>query len=238
MTLRTLICEDEPLARLHLRELINATAGLTLLGEAADGDQALVAIDTQRPDLVFLDITMPGRDGLAVLRAARHHPMVIFTTAYDAHAVAAFELGAVDYLLKPFGAERFATAVARALARGSASVAGDHASTPPATHLVVRHGGRLLPVAVDAITYLRADDDLVQVHVNGRALGISETLGALLERLDPRRFLRVHRSYAVNLDHVAALETRDANRLQVRLRDGTLVPASRSGTQLLRARLG
>jgi two-component system LytT family response regulator len=237
MTLRTLVCEDEPLARLHLRELIAATEALTLVGEAADGDRALEAIERLRPDLVFLDITMPGRDGLAVLGAARHQPMVVFTTAYDAHAVAAFELGAVDYLLKPFGAERFATAVARVRSRAGTG-ASTGATAAPASHLVVRHGGRLVPVAVEAITHLTADDDVVQLHVNGRTLAISETLGALLERLDAQRFIRVHRSSAVNLDHVAALEPRDTNRLQVRLRDGTLVPASRTGTQALRTRLG
>lgn len=229
MTLRTLICEDEPVARLHLRELIGSTSGLALVGEAADGDAALTAIDTLTPDLIFLDIRMPLRDGLEVLRAARHQPAVVFTTAYDAHAVEAFELGAVDYLLKPFGAERFAKAVERVRQRvGSAT----------ATHLVVRHLGKLIPVSVDEITRISADDDLVQLHVRGRALALSETLGALAERLDPQRFLRVHRSHVVNLSFVAALEARDANRLSVRMKDGTVVPASRAGTQLLRARLG
>lgn len=229
MTLRTIVCEDEPLARRHLRELAEATPGLTVVAEAADGDAALTAIDELRPDLVFLDIRMPGRDGLEVLRLARHQPAVVFTTAYDAHAVAAFELGAVDYLLKPFGAERFAKAVERLRSRMSA---------PAATHLVVRHRGALVPVSVDEITRISADDDLVQLHVRGRTLALSETLGALAERLDARRFLRVHRSHLVNLEYVAALEPRDANRLQVRMRGGAVVPASRAGTQLLRQRLG
>lgn len=229
MTLRTLICEDEPIARLHLRELITGTNGLSLIGEAADGEAALSAINGLTPDLVFLDIRMPLRDGLEVLRAAQHHPAVVFTTAYDAHAVEAFELGAVDYLLKPFGVERFTKAVERVRQRTAGA---------RSTHLVVRHLGRLVPVSVDQITRISADDDLVQLHVRGRALALSETLGALAERLDPQRFLRVHRSHLVNLDFVASLEARDANRLLVRMRDGSVVPASRSGTQLLRARLG
>lgn len=229
MTLRTLICEDEPVARLHLRELIGATAGLVLVGEAADGDAALSAINGLTPDLVFLDIRMPVRSGLEVLRESRHQPAVVFTTAYDAHAVEAFELGAVDYLLKPFGAERFAKAVERVRHR---------VGNTTATHLVVRHLTKLIPVSVDEITRISADDDLVQLHVRGRALALSETLGALAERLDVQRFLRVHRSHVVNLSFVAALESRDANRLSVRMKDGTVVPASRAGTQLLRARLG
>lgn len=229
MTVRTLICEDEPVARLHLRELVGATTGLVLVGEAADGDAALTAINTLTPDLVFLDIRMPVRSGLEVLRESRYQPAVVFTTAYDAHAVEAFELGAVDYLLKPFGAERFAKAVERVRQRvGNAGP----------THLVVRHLGKLIPVSVDEITRISADDDLVQLHVRGRSLALSETLGALAERLDVTRFVRVHRSHLVNLDFVAALESRDANRLSVRMRDGTVVPASRAGTQLLRARLG
>jgi two-component system LytT family response regulator len=240
MTLRTLLCEDEPVARLHLRELVDATPGLALAGEAADGDAALQRIDTLRPDLVFMDIQMPGLNGLEVLRRARHQPAVVFTTAYDRHAVEAFDLGAADYLLKPFGAERFAKAVARVLARAESARAAPR--TPPkaaefATHVVVRQGGRLLPVSVDAISHLVADDDLVQVYVAGRALALSEPLGTLLDRLDARRFVRVHRSYAINLDHVAALEPRDASRVRIRLRDGSIVPASRAGTKALRARL-
>jgi two-component system LytT family response regulator len=233
MTLRTLICEDEPVARLHLRELIGSTSGLSLVGEAADGDAALTAINALTPDLIFLDIRMPVHDGLEVLRAARHQPAVVFTTAYDTHAVEAFELGAVDYLLKPFGAERFAKAVERVRERVRQRV-----GNAAATHLVVRHLGKLIPVSVDEITRISADDDLVQLYVRGRALALSETLGALSERLDAQRFLRVHRSHVVNLSFVAALESRDANRLSVRMKDGTVVPASRAGTQLLRARFG
>lgn len=234
--LRTLICEDEPVARMHLRELVLATAQLTLIGEVGDGDAALEAIERLRPELVFLDIKMPGRSGLEVLRAARHQPAVVFTTAYDVHAVEAFELGAVDYLLKPFGAERFGKAVERLRARQSAQAA--EPSAPQATHLVVRHLGKLIPVSVDEISRISADDDLVQLHVRGRQLALSETVAALTARLDAARFLRVHRSHVVNLDFVAALEPRDANRLSVRMRDGSVVPASRAGTQALRARLG
>ena len=244
MTLRTLLCEDEPVARLHLRELVRATPDLSLVGEAADGDAALQQIDALQPDLVFLDIRMPGLSGLEVLRRVQHQPAVVFTTAYDQHAVEAFDLGAADYLLKPFGAERFAKAVERVRARVRARThelaetrGTEGEGTALATHLVVRLGNRLVPVSVDAITHLQADDDLVQLHVGGRTLALGEPLSALLARLDGRRFVRVHRSFAVNLDHVAALEPRDANRLQVRLRDGTLVPASRAGTQALRARL-
>lgn len=227
--LRAVICEDEPVARMHLRELIAATPELTLAGEAGDGASAATLIDRERPNVVFLDIQMPVEDGLTVLTRIRHRPAVVFTTAYDAHAVEAFELGAVDYLLKPFGEDRFRKAVSRVIARIGDSTA---------SHLVVRHRGQLIPVATQELVRLSADDDLVILHIRGRQLSLSETLGALVERLDERQFLRVHRSHVVNLAFVAALEPRDANRLSVRMRDGSVVPASRAGTQILRSRLG
>jgi two-component system LytT family response regulator len=235
-----LVCEDEPLARVHLRELIEATPGLTWIGEVADGATAVTLIDRLRPSLVFLDIQMPELDGLAVLDRIEHHPAVIFTTAFDAHAVQAFELGAIDYLLKPFGPERFAVAVARAeraLASDAAveSVAERTRATRGAlTRVFVRDRGRIVPIPVHEIERLEAEDDYVGLVVRGRRHLLTITLAALLEKLDSRRFVRIHRSHAVNLDFVAALLPFDAGRLCVEMRDGTRLTASRSGTQLLR----
>jgi two-component system LytT family response regulator len=239
--LTVLVCEDEPLARLHLRELVEATDGLLWCGEAADGATAVALLDRLAPDVVFLDVRMPELDGLAVLERARHRPAVVFTTAYDAHAVQAFELGAVDYLLKPFGAERFATAVARlrrALGEGvDAPTVPERvrASTGPLARVFVRERGRIVPVPVAEIERLEAEDDYVAIISRGRRHLLTITLAALLDRLDGRRFVRIHRSHAVNLDHVAALLPFDAGRLVVELRDGTRLTASRTGTQALRA---
>lgn len=229
--LRVVVCEDEPLAREHLRTLLAAHPTLEIVAEAADGDAALAAIDAERPDLVFLDIQMPGRSGLRVLDEARHRPAVIFTTAYDRHAIAAFELGAVDYLLKPFGAARLAQAVARVTERLPAAESTD----APLTHLFVRDRGRLIPVNLAEVTRIEAEDDFVALHLRGRRLLHHATLSATVAQLDPRQWIRVHRSHAINLAFVSALEPLDANRLLVRLGDGSVVRASRSGTQALRA---
>lgn len=238
--LSVLVCEDEPLARLHLRALIEATPGLLWVGDVADGANAVTLIDRLRPALVFLDIQMPELPGTAVLERIVHRPAVIFTTAFDSYAVQAFELGAVDYLLKPFGPERFATAVGRAeraLAAGESDSVQDRVRAVQGTlsRVFVRERGRIVPVAVGEIERLEAEDDYVAIVTRGRRHLLTITLAALLERLDGRRFVRVHRSHAVNLDYVASLTPFDSGRLSVEMRDGTRVTASRSGTQLLRA---
>lgn len=235
-----LVCEDEPLARLHLRGLIEATPGLLWVGDAADGASAVTLIDRLRPDLVFLDIQMPELPGIAVLERITHRPAVIFTTAFDSYAVQAFELGAVDYLLKPFGPERFATAVSRAeraLAAEEQSPVVDRIRAVQGTlsRVFVRERGRIVPVAVTDIERLEAEDDYVAIVTRGRRHLLTITLASLLERLDGRRFVRIHRSHVVNLDYVAALAPFDAGRLSVEMRDGTRITASRSGTQALRS---
>ncbi len=238
--LTVLVCEDEPLARLHLRALIESTPSLLWVGEVADGSNAVTLIDRLRPAIVFLDISMPELNGLEVLERITHRPAVVFTTAFDAHAVQAFELGAVDYLLKPFGPERFATAVTRV--ERSLSINGSDTSVAErvrATHgaltrVFVRERGRIVPIMVQEIERLEAEDDYVAIIVRGRRHLLTITLAALLTKLDGRRFIRIHRSHAVNLDAVAALIPFDSARLCVEMRDGTRITASRSGTQLLR----
>lgn len=259
--LSTVIIEDEPLARLHLRELIGATPALQLVGEAADGPRGLALVESLRPDLLLLDIRIPELDGLALLEQCTHQPLVVFTTAYDVHAVHAFELGAADYLLKPFGADRFARAVARVQQRRSDRVAEESPNNespndappvplaprlrellgPRATeagalqHLYIRDRGAVRPVPIRDVERLEADDDYVTVYAKGARHLLTITLSELLERLDARRFVRIHRSHAVNLDWVASLAPHDAGRWAVVMRDGTRLVASRSGTQLLRA---
>ncbi len=237
------VCEDEPLARTHLREMIHATPRLQWAGEAADGLTAVALINTVKPPLVFLDIRMPELDGLSVLGRVLHQPAVIFTTAYDAHAVTAFELGAVDYLLKPFGRERFATSVSRALRHIDAADSDGITATDrmpgagvPLVRLFARERGRIVPIAVSEIERLEAEDDYVAVFTRGRRHLLTVTLTSLLERLDTERFVRIHRSHAVSLDAIVSMESFDAGRLSVEMRDGTRITASRAGTLLLRSR--
>lgn len=245
--LRAVIVEDEPLARDHLRALVQGHEALQLVGEAADGDTAAALIDAARPDVVFLDVRMPGRDGFAVLQSITHRPHVVFTTAHDTHAVQAFELGAVDYLLKPFGASRFATAVTRL--RERVTLPSDvepldrlrevqEDAGKPLERVFVRIGQRLVPVRLADVSRLDADGDYVALVLDGRRHLLGMTLSALLPRLDPARFVRIHRSHVVNLDFVAAVRSHDAGRYLVELRDGAKLVASRSGTQALRAIMG
>ena len=245
--LSTVIVEDEPLARLHLRDLVQASASLRLVGEATNGPDALALIEAQRPAVLFLDIQLPVFDGLTVLERCTHHPHVVFTTAYDGHAVTAFELGAADYLLKPFDGARFGRAVDRVLrsvqtpAGGPTAVArvrelfGDTTAGVPLRHLYIRERGTVRPLAVAQVERLEADDDYVHVVHGGARSLVTVALSELLSRLDPHRFVRVHRSHAVNLDYVRALEPHDAGRWAVIMRDGTRIVASRTGTRQIRA---
>jgi two-component system LytT family response regulator len=247
VTLRVVLAEDEPLARAALKsfvqELAAETGAFALVGEAADGREALAVIDRTRPDLVLLDIRMPGLDGLSVLRALSCRPEVIFTTAFDRFAVAAFELGAIDYLVKPFGRARFRAAMDRARRRL-------HADLPPAAERVAaplepgkwldrlypRRGEKVVPVAAAQVIRLEARGDYVAVRsADGEGL-LHVTLAELEQRLDPARFARVHRSHVVNLDHVATMHTCDDRRLLVRMRDGSELIASRAGSTRLRSR--
>jgi two-component system LytT family response regulator len=246
---RALVIEDEPLARRQLRELAADVPWLSFVGEAEDGAAAVRAIDELRPDLVFLDIRMPELSGLEVLERVEHEPAVIFTTAFDQYAVAAFELGALDYLLKPFGRERFLAAVERA--RRALGTERDHesdhdastlartraalgATTGPMERIFVRDRGRIIPIPVREIERLEAEDDYVAVYARGRRFLVYLPLGEFERRLDPERFLRVHRSHVVNLDFVTALVPFDAARLQVEMRDGTKLMASRARSRELR----
>jgi two-component system, LytTR family, response regulator len=248
MGIRALIVEDEQLARGALREFAAAVDGLDIVGEAHDGMTGVALIDDLTPDLVFLDIHLPGFDGLQVLERIGHEPAVIFTTAFDDHAVAAFELSAVDYILKPFGRERFLRAVERAriqLARGEAAAGGSppgerlrratEVANAPLTRLFLREGfaGPIIPVHAHEISHLEANDDYVKVMARGRSFLVEIPLSELEQRLDPARFHRIHRRYIVNLDQVEDMRPFDSRRLLVRMRDGSEVLASRSGSQRL-----
>jgi two-component system LytT family response regulator len=244
-TLHVLIADDEALARQALRDFIDRDASLALVAEAEDGDRAAERIDAVRPDLVFLDIRMPGLSGIEVLDRVAHRPAVIFTTAYDTFAVTAFELGAVDYLLKPFGGERFREAVARArraIVADAAWTAAERAAeslraSGPLGRIFVRDGDRFLAIETAQITRVAGSGDYARIHVDGGSHLLPVTLTALEARLDDGRFLRIHRSHIVNLAAVREVRREDDRRLRVLLRDGSYVVASRSGSARLRTLL-
>jgi len=235
-----LVVEDEPLARARLRELIDAVPWMRWVGEAATPGEAQTALAQLAPDLMFLDVQLAGGSGLDVLRKAGDEVGVIFTTAYDRFAVTAFELGALDYLLKPFGAERFARAIERARPALMARRASAHQRSQevlgrsPLGRLFVRDGGRIVPLAVSDVERFQACDDIVLVHAGGRTYRLGVTLGELEERLDPKSFVRIHRSHLVNLDQVLSFAPTEDARLLVTLRSGFTLFASRQRSRELR----
>ncbi len=256
--LKTLIAEDEVLAREGLVDWVQAHPELELLGAVGDGPAALQAIRTQQPDLVLMDIQMPGLTGLQVLRQLVQErpgaglPAVIFTTAYDEHALTAFELHAVDYLLKPFSRERFDEAVAHVLQTHPARTdsedetgrrelaaleAAGQTTAPeaPLQRLLVRDMGRIVPLQVERIEHLRSDTKYTAIVSQGRTYLVRLPISHFGQRLDPQRFLKVNRSCIVNLDFVEALVPDESSQLVVHLRDGNRFTASREVSKQLRA---
>ena len=248
---RTLIAEDEPLAREGLAEWVRQMPRLELAAVCGDGAAALAAIRAERPALVLMDIQMPGMTGLQVLRslaAERLQPLpaVIFTTAFDEHALTAFELHAVDYLLKPFAHERFVEAVEHALAAGrmpehaeyalpALEAAADPASTEPLTRVLVRDQGKIFPLHVDAIEHLRSDAKYTAIVSKGKTFLVRVPIASFERRLDPARFLKVSRACIVNLDFVETMTPDETSQFVVQMRDGTRVTASREVSRQLRA---
>ena len=235
-----LVVDDELIARTGLRDLLADVGWIRCVGEAANGPAAVEAIEQLRPELVFLDIEMPGFTGLDVLRRVTHQPYVVFTTAYGEHAVTAFELGALDYLLKPFGAERLATALDRVRAAlgepvpPTADRLAEAMRQGPMSRLFVRSGTAIIPLAVDSVTRFEAWGDYVTAHAERTRHLLHLSLNKLEERLDPARFVRVHRTHIVNMAHVVAFRRQGRNRLVAELKDGTTVPVSRAKASSLR----
>lgn len=238
--LTTIIAEDEPLARKKLARLINAVPWLDLVAQVADGNALRQQLDAIEPDIAFVDIQMPGISGLQALTAARHRPRVIFTTAFDQHAVAAFELGAVDYLLKPFGKARFTKALTRLqvghdvmsdVAR-LALTGGEGALET----VFVRVGARIVQVHLDEVDWIAADGEYIRLHSAGREYLIKQPLHAMLQRLDRERFVQIHRSRIVNLKRVTECVSTGDGRLVVKLCCDAEVRSSRSGAREMRKR--
>ena len=247
--IRTVIVDDEPAARRGVRLLLERDGGVDIVGEASGGAEAAELIARERPELAFLDVQMPGCDGFqALVRAgAENLPAVIFVTAYDEHALRAFEVHAVDYLLKPYDDERFAAALARAkdeVRRRQADTVNarlhqlldylQHAPQPPAApaenptdRILLKSSGEIFFLKAEEIDWIEAEGDYMKFHVNGRTHLMRETMARLESRLDPKKFIRIHRSTIVNIDRLRKLSPSFAGEYAVILHDGTKLKLSR-----------
>ncbi|HXU10891.1 MAG TPA: LytTR family DNA-binding domain-containing protein [Candidatus Binatia bacterium] len=234
------VVEDEPVARRSLREYLDGIDWIEIMGEAADGRTAVEMIDRLKPDLVFLDVQLPEMTGLRVLESVGHAPEVVFTTAYDQYALAAFEIGALDYLVKPFGRERFLKTLDRLHQRLAASgvPASERAraafASGPLARLFARRGDRIVPILAREIKRIEAQGDYAEVHTPAGTFLLHLSLKELAQRLDPERFAQVHRSHIVNLDAIDHLRPYDDRRLMIVLRDGSEIVASRAASERLR----
>jgi len=244
--LSILIVDDEEPARAILRRHLEALPGVRVVGECGDGFEAVRAASVLSPDVVFLDIEMPKLDGFEVLELLDRSIAPVFVTAYDEHAVRAFEVAAVDYVLKPFGAERIALAVDRARTRRAAGTtaapeglkAAARPQAGPLARIVVRDGSRVHLIPVDRLDAAEAQDDYVALKTEGRTYLKAQTLTSLAAALDPARFVRVHRSHLLRLDALVRLEPTGTGGHVAVLSDGSRVPVSREGHGRLKALLG
>ena len=244
--MRVIIVDDELLARAVLREHLAAYADVEIVGECANGFEAVKAIAELAPDLVFLDIQMPKLDGFEVVELAGAKTQYVFVTAYDQFALRAFEVHALDYLLKPFSRERLEQALAHARERlgspavaaaGSQAVAAAQEAAQrraPLSRILIRDGTRVQVIPAVSIDYIEAQDDYVQVVAAGKAWLKSQRLSELEEQLDPGAFLRVHRSYIVSLAAIERIDPVGKDSHCAVLRGGARIPVSRSGYQKLR----
>ena len=244
--IRAILVDDEELARQVLRELISSHPEIEIIAECANGFEAVKAVTELKPDLLFLDIQMPKLDGFEVLELVGTDMAIVFATAYDEYALKAFDVHAVDYLLKPFGADRFEKALEHARERiggtpapkaaGVADLARD--ARAPGQYLdraVVRDGSRVHIIPVAKLDYVQAQDDYVALASEGHKYLKQQTIASLESALDPKQFLRVHRSYIVNLERVDRIEPYGKDSKVAILRDDTRLPVSRSGYERLRA---
>lgn len=247
MKIRTLIIDDEALARHRLRQLLQDEPDIALMGECADGHGAVSAIQKTKPDLIFLDIQMPELDGFGVMAAvgAHHPPVVVFVTAYDQFALRAFEIHAVDYLLKPFDRERFQTALRRAVEQvkrredheiieRQAALIAELKSPKITDRLAVKSGGRIAWVKLDDVDWISSADNYAELHVGAKSHLLRETLAALEMRLAPDKFVRISRSVIVNTRRIEELKRLFYGGCELTLQDGTKLTLSRRHRDKLR----
>jgi two-component system LytT family response regulator len=249
---RVVIVDDEPLARERLRTLLGGEDWIEVVGECQDGPAALAAIQKLQPELIFMDVQMPGATGFEVIQAIGidRMPFVIFVTAYDKYALRAFDVHAIDYLLKPFDRERFQQALARARQRLERRDQGDlerrllqlvQELQPPqqrTERFVIKAGGRVFFVRAEEIDWIEAAGNYVKLHVGAEGHLFRETMNTIEARLDPDKFFRVHRSHIVNIERVRELQPWFNGEYVVFLRDGTRLTLSRGYREKLQERIG
>jgi two-component system, LytTR family, response regulator len=257
--IRTLVVDDEPVARARVLSLLRDESDIEVVGECSTGPQAVSVIEATAPDLVFLDVQMPQMDGFALARTLGHGmPAVVFVTAYDEYALAAFEIHALDYLLKPFSAERFRSALTHArqhLAKRQVGAAGrqlasrlpDAASAPEATgageqarrdRLVIKSSGRIYFVRIHDIDWCEASGNYVRLHIGQQTHLVRGTMSHLESQLDPAQFVRIHRSAIVNVERIQELRSSFNGEYLITLTDKTRLTLSRGYREGLQARLG
>jgi two-component system LytT family response regulator len=245
--LRVIVVDDEPLARGVVREFLGSHADVTIVAECGNGFDAVKAVTELTPDLMLLDVQMPKLDGFEVLELLGRSVPVIFTTAYDKYALRAFEVHAVDYLLKPFSEERLAEALGRARVRLAARESGADESAVdvealvsearprqgPLQRVLIRDGAQVHVIPVDRIDFVEAQDDYVSFVAEGKSFLKDQTMAAVEAALDPLRFVRIHRSYLLNVERIARVELYAKDSRIAILRDGRKLPVSRAGYQRL-----
>jgi len=250
--IRAVIIDDEPLARRKIRQMLARDPEVEVVGDCGNGREAIAAINAQNPDLVFLDVQMPEVDGFAVLEsiAAPRSPLVIFVTAYDQYALRAFEVSAVDYLVKPFDRRRFEKAMQRAKSRIESERGSDvnrqalallaelRARSSHIERLVIKAGGRAFFLKTEEIDWIEAEGKYVRLHAGKESYLLREAISSIEGQLDPKQFPRIHRSTIINIDRVRELQPWFHNEYRVILNDGTELMLSRSCRKKLGELLG
>jgi two-component system LytT family response regulator len=245
---RALIIDDEPLARLIVREYLMDYPQIEVLQECGDGFEGVKAINQHQPDLIFLDVQMPKINGFEMLELVENPPSVIFATAFDEYAIKAFETHAVDYLLKPFSKERFGKAVEKWLGQSTPAqaqkVADDMLNSTvaasPAQHerIVVKTGTKVKIIPVQDVQYLEADDDYVSIHTQEGSFLKNKTMSFFEQTLDPRQFVRVHRSYILAVQQITRIDPYEKDAHIAILKSGAKIPVSKTGYVKLKGVLG
>jgi two-component system LytT family response regulator len=248
--IRTVVVEDHTVARERLVEMLGAEPDVDVVASCASGNEAVAAIRKFLPNLVLLDLQMPDLDGFGIIAALGDAmPLTIFVTAYDEYALKAFEVHAFDYLLKPFGRDRFQRAVARArtrlsegleeqLARRFVSLVADAGSSPGAGgRLMVKSGGRVMLLPLDELDAIESEGNYVRLHTGGRSYLVRDTMAGIEARLESDRFCRIHRGWIVNLDRVREVATRPNGEHELVMRDGRRIRVGRAYREAVQARL-
>ena len=244
--IKVILIDDEPLARSLVKEYLQSHSGIEIVMECNDGFEGLKAIMQYQPDLIFLDIQMPRINGFEMLELSDQPPPVIFTTAFDEYAIRAFEVNAVDYLLKPFGRERFDKAIQKWLAQRSASGNPgieqllEFASASPAQshRIVVKTAGKIRIIAIPDIHYIEAADDFVKIHTQDGGFLKNRTMNHFEKVLDTQHFVRTHRSYIVNVQQITRIDPYEKENHVAVLRSGIKIPVSKNGYVKLKVVLG